>query len=145
MSKSKTNKTKTRQEVGAGRAFAKGVPNPAMVESGELTEIGNCSPAQRMFFILKLGDHVAGLVNQSKGRGRWAKSDITPEEGEKIWSEECTINFFRFIDNNLTVEEIITLVHLMSKTLDMSFTLFHRTDAFTAFATKMRDYLRGSI
>ena len=132
-------------EVEVGKAFNKGVPNPAMVESGELTEIGDCSPTQRMFFIMKLGDHVAGLVNQSKGRGRWSRPDITPEEGEKIWSEEYTTNFFNFVDNNLTVEETISLVHLMSKTLDMSFTLFHKNEAFLDFAVKMRHYLRGSV
>ena len=133
-------------EVEAGKAFSKGVPNPAMVESGELTEIGDCSPTQRMFFIMKLGDHVAGLVNQSKGRGKhWPPKDMTPEESEKIWNEENTINFFNFVGNNLTVEETIALVHLMSKTLDMSFTLFHKNAAFLDFAMKMRHYLRGSV
>jgi hypothetical protein len=145
MSRRKEDKEKVTHDWDAGRAFKKGIPNTQDVIMGELTEMGDCTPEQRMFFILQLGYSVVGQVNRSKGRGMWGKKDITPEEGEKIWSEENTTNFFNFINNNLSWEETVVLVHLMSKMLEMSFTLFHRNEAWINFATRMKNYILGTI
>lgn len=119
-----------KRKVDAGREFKRGCRDmPWEILKGTDVDYASLSIAQKMHVIIELANEVRSLSE---------RDEITEQRSE---------NLFRFINEQLTWEEVVIFTNLLSKTFHISFTRLRSTgsEQFMKFAETHRHYLRGSV
>jgi hypothetical protein len=117
-----------KKQVEAGREFKHGCRDmPWEILKGTDVTYADLDAAQKMHVIIELADDVRSLTKRDE------------------FTDEKSVNLFRFINEQLTWEEAVVFTNLLSKTFGISFTRMRKTEQFMEFAETMRHYLRGSV
>ena len=112
--------------------FLKGVPHPVSILRGTADYTDEVlTDAQKAILIPRLADHASWLVKAL-------------EKDEKV-SAKDTQRLFAFINQRFTWQERVGFTHILSRSLNTSFTRFSTCDAFIEFGENTQAYLRGSI
>ena len=118
-----------------GRAFRKATHKGPAILFGETVETIDMHPGERMMLLVNLAEAVQyhspapDLVRDSNG-----------------FTEDMSTNLFRFLNTQVSWQEVMVFIHIISHSMDISFTVLGQDmPECREFCRRMREYLRGIV
>lgn len=122
----------TLSKADAGRKFRKDAKRGENILAGEQINIVDMHPGERMMLLLDLAERIQFHASVVSSTG---------------FTEEMMINFYRFLNTQVSWQETVVVIRLLKRQMDVSFIdiMDVKLPECKEFISRMREYLRVLI